>query len=449
MSRSARSAGERETPTPQPSVWQSAALWLAGVLVAGTGLRIAACVVLSGNLANDRDIYLALADGIAEGRGYSSSGSTEPTAFRPPLYPLLLALPGLRTPGGVALLNVLLGIVTILLTERLARAVGLSRGLAVFAAGLVAVDPLLVNYTTQPMTEVLCADLVTALLLAVSSRAQGRASSWLKPVAIGVLFGLSVLCRPTVWVFGALAAGWWCWRCVVSMRSEPAEPRGSRVRSAGVLITAAAAVIAPWLIRNVLVMGEPILTTTHGGYTLLLGNNASFHREVVDQPLGTVWDGSHGPGQEAWAAAVNEELERQGLKSEVERDRWMSQAAWSWIVDNPAPFLRACLLRFIRFWNVVPSGPAEQQAPGIVRGAVAVYYVAVLGAALIGLWPAMRFNAAVWMSLLLLIASFSAVHLLYWSNARMRAPVMPAVAVLAAGAFARRRARPSEPVALM
>lgn len=424
-------------------VRSSPALWLAGVLVAGTALRIAACVVLSGNLANDRDIYLALADGIAEGRGYSSPGSTEPTAFRPPLYPLMLALPGLRTPWGVALLNVVLGIATILLTDRLARAVGLSRGRAVVAAGLVAVDPLLIHYTTQPMTEVLCACLVTALLLAIECRPRGRASGWLHPAAIGVLFGLSVLCRPTVWVFGVLAAGWWCWRCVVSMRSQPAEPLRARVRSAGVLIMSAVAVIAPWLIRNVLVMGEPILTTTHGGYTLLLGNNASFYHEVVEQPLGTVWDGSHGPGQGAWAAAINEEMERLGLRSEVERDRWMSQAAWSWITENPAHFFRACLLRFTRFWNVVPSGPAEQQAPALVTTAVAIYYVAVLGTALIGLWPAMRFNAAVWMPLLLLIASFSAVHLLYWSNARMRAPVMPAVAVLAAGAFAGRAVRVS------
>ena len=80
---------------------------------------------------------------------------------------------------------------------------------------------------------------------------------------------------------------------------------------------------------------------------------------------------------------------------------------------------------------------------GVLAMVYAIYYVAVLGAALIGLWPAMRLNAAVWMPLLLLIASFSAVHLVYWSNARMRAPVMPAVAVLAAGAFAGRAVRVS------
>ena len=131
-------------------------------------------------------------------------------------------------------------------------------------------------------------------------------------------------------------------------------------------------------------------------------------------------------------------MQRLEITSEVERDRWMSREAWSWIAENPAQFLRACLLRFIRFWNVAPSGPAEQQSPGMVTTAVAVYYIVLLGAALIGVWTAFRCNRTTWMPLLLLIASFSAVHLFYWSNARMRAPVMPAVAVLAAGAFAGR-----------
>ncbi|MFX9077435.1 hypothetical protein ABTN32_20465, partial [Acinetobacter baumannii] len=47
--------------------------------------------------------------------------------------------------------------------------------------------------------------------------------------------------------------------------------------------------VSPWLVRNWLVFGVPILTTTHGGYTLLLGNNSVFTQDVVQQPWGTVW----------------------------------------------------------------------------------------------------------------------------------------------------------------
>src|SRR5262249_51902540 len=43
------------------------------------------------------------------------------------------------------------------------------------------------------------------------------------------------------------------------------------------LLMAAAAVVSPWAIRNYRGFGKPIVTTTHGGYTLFLGNNGEFY----------------------------------------------------------------------------------------------------------------------------------------------------------------------------
>ena len=39
---------------------------------------------------------------------------------------------------------------------------------------------------------------------------------------------------------------------------------------AGVLVLGLSLVVVPWGIRNLIVFGRPIITTTHGGYTLLL-----------------------------------------------------------------------------------------------------------------------------------------------------------------------------------
>ncbi len=44
--------------------------------------------------------------------------------------------------------------------------------------------------------------------------------------------------------------------------------------------------IAPWPIRNQVRFGRPIVTTTHGGYTLLLSNNPVYYSEVVLEPWG-------------------------------------------------------------------------------------------------------------------------------------------------------------------
>ena len=58
---------------------------------------------------------------------------------------------------------------------------------------------------------------------------------------------------------------------------------------AAIGLLAAVCGLAPWAIRNQIVVGRPIVSTTHGGYTLLLGNNPSFYDHLRTAPRGTVW----------------------------------------------------------------------------------------------------------------------------------------------------------------
>ena len=410
---------------------------LAGLLLTAVVLRIAAVWVWRDNLHDDRDAYLGLAQEIAAGNGFCTPGSNPPapTAYRPPLYPLVLSvLPQRNRDPALAALQVLLGTGTVWLTVVVGRQIGLDARLALLAGSLIAVDPLLVKYTSMAMTETLSTFLVAALLaIALKPVEASKAPPVGRAILSGVLFGLGVLCRPTLWAFGALLAAWSLFRRWRANRS-PFTTHQSPLTTHLACLLAAAVTVAPWAVHNGLQFGRPIVTTTHGGYTLLLGNNPAFYREVVDQPLGTVWDGSHGPGQAAWIDGVHREMEQAGVHSEVEADHWMTRRAWRHIADDPRHFAKACLLRFVSFWNVVPSGPAAADVSPLLRYGTGAYYAIVFGLALVGTVKVLRTAAARWMPLLLLIASFSAVHLVYWSNVRMRAPVMPAVALLAAAA---------------
>ena len=71
---------------------------------------------------------------------------------------------------------------------------------------------------------------------------------------------------------------------------KPGVPR-ARLMRGGLLTLAIGLVISPWMIRNLLVFGEPVWTTTHGGYTLALANNPVYYREVLNGPPGRVWTG--------------------------------------------------------------------------------------------------------------------------------------------------------------
>ncbi|MCH7604219.1 MAG: hypothetical protein IIB54_15795 [Planctomycetes bacterium] len=124
--------------------------------------------------------------------------------------------------------------------------------------------------------------------------------------------------------------------------------------------------------------------------------------------------------------------------TEPQRDRWMSRRAWRNISDNPGSFLRACRLRLFRFWNIVPQGSAGRAVSSPVLWMIGLFYSITGLGMLVGLIRFSRTEWQLWLPVIVLILSFTAVHLIYWSNMRMRAPLIPIVALLATRAVCRR-----------
>lgn len=410
--------------------------WLiAGVMVIALAARIGAIVVWNDGLSEDRDGYLGIAHNLASGAGYSSPGTAEPTAFRPPLYPILLSLLFRLEPGTAAIgvLHVLLGTATVWLTYQLACRLGWKLG-AIAAAGLVAVDPMLLRYSAYAMTETLFTFLVTLLLVlmcrpdAIDDNASSPPSGSGRALAAGVVFGLSALCRPTIWAFGGLFAVVWIWHRL--RRPEITRTSGRRhLVHAGLAVLGVAVTVLPWGVRNSAKLDRFLITTTHGGYTLLLGNNPRFYEDVVQQPWGTVWDRDRlTDWQESLKAAKDGSAGE--VESEIVRDRRLYNRALANIQAEPGMFLRACWLRFRRFWNVAPLNAAGQVKSRVITWGVGLYYSVMLFGLVVGLVRLRNFPGPHWRTLLLLLAAFSFVHLFYWSNARMRAPLIPAIAVL-------------------
>jgi hypothetical protein len=184
------------------------------------------------------------------------------------------------------------------------------------------------------------------------------------------------------------------------------------------------AVVTPWAVRNALELGEPIVTTTHGGYTLALANNETYYRDVLDGSSGRVWTGSE---QFLWWDSVRRTTA--GM-SESEADRFLRQTVVQLAMKRPVTFLRACLDRLNRFWSVAPAVGVYSSA---VRLATALWTIPLWLALAVGLcrreqwsWPQIAAPLA--------IMGLSIVHTLYWTDIRMRAPIVPAIALVAASA---------------
>lgn len=364
----------------------------------------------------DPDNYLPLARSLAAGRGFSFDG--RPTAYRPPLYPLVLSIvaghPGGRETAGVAVIHLALGATTVWLTARAARRLGLGPRRALLAAAVSAFDPVLVSQCRLVMTETLAATLTAGVLAALALR--GRRGAALG----GLLLGLSALCRPSAWPWVVLTAAA---RLVPGL--DPGRPPArTRMIEACLALGTALLIAAPWAARNARVFGEPVLTTTHGGYTLALANNPVYYREVVDGPPGAVWSGHD---QWLWWDAVNRA--GRGL-SEPEADRRLKHEALRFIATRPRTFARASLQRLGRFWGVAPAGAVY---PAPLRIATAVWTVPLWTALVMGLchrrcwrWPTVAAP--------LCLIGLTLVHTVYWTDLRMRAAAVPAIAVVAAAA---------------
>ena len=420
---------------------------LIGLFVLTLLVRGGVLAVQSQRLSDDIDGYRGIAKQVAAGRGFSNPGTGEPTAFRPPLYPLFLA--GIFAAGGgnlaIALLHLLLGLGTVFLTWRLGLRLNLENR-AHWAAVAMALDPLLLQYSTVPMTETLCTFLAVWGLFLIQPMPASRG----KQSAVGAVWGLCALSRPTFLVFAVPALAIWVWRT---------RRNGGLAACPWPAVLGLLLAVLPWGIRNALVLGQFRVTTTHGGYTLLLGNNPVFYREVVEAPWGATWQSG---SLAAWQASLEKDMQnaRPPVKSETERDRWMASRARRNILENPPLFLRACGLRFVRFWNVLPPDSARQsvaklwergcrslgletwisaadRVTGFVTALVGLFYGAIILSFVVGLFRLRKTEWSDWWPLVLMIAAFCAVHLVYWSNTRMRTPVMPAIVLLAARAWCR------------
>jgi hypothetical protein len=426
------------------------------------------------NLKHDPDAYREIAEFLLE-RGEFAMGKLSPlegwskpiaTAYRPPLYPIVLS--NLPTRLGqqvslakVAVLHALLGLATVWLTWLTARRNLANRAdpagvqIASFIAGLiVACDPILLHQQTLVMTETL-ATFLAVLSLWCLARFDRVRTPFNAGMAGGAI-GLAILCRPTFLPWLGLAGIW----MLVSperldFRFQISDFRfgrlGLRLANAAGLMLGASAVVSPWPIRNALVFGKPMITTTHGGYTLYLGNNPSFYDWLERDQSGLPWDARVFQARlwNRWAASPGS-----FRRNELEFDAFCYRLAKEAINDRPQSFFRACGYRAWQLWSPLPHKLTKEESTGrkLLRFGTCVWYCGVYTLGAVGVWrilkartevgtahataatPQRAFPTRLWIWGVLLCLAFTAVHTFYWTNLRMRAPLVPFVAMVAAAA---------------
>lgn len=374
----------------------------------GGGLRVGGVLVrwTAGEPRGpDALTYDRLAWSLAHERGFHTSAlfGEEFLAFRPVLFPLVLA--GVYKAIGHSIfagevMQCFLGAALCLLVYGLTQEM-FGRKAALIAAMITTIYPSFIYYSVALSTETLCTVcLVGAVWLILRAGPEFREP--LKWAPAGIVLGLAILTRSELIAFLPVLLIW----ALVSFPRKRHAAYGWLTCVALALFT-----LMPWLMRNYLMLGSPVLTTD-GGYTFWCGNH----------PL------SDGGGH----CFLPENPPQFTRLDEVAMDREFYRAGFQFVERDPARFVRLVFVRLWRLWRPFPHADEVGLATAVVGGLefVPILALAVWGACLHRrLWRQ-------WLLFVLLFGTVSFVHMLFMSVTRYRVPLMPLLIVLAAAALA-------------
>ncbi len=387
-------------------------------------------------LTHDEREYLALAAGVAQGRGFTHDLPGEPADpdvqrfGRAPVYPLFLApltwtsaalragrLPD-EVPAAVKIAQAVVGAMGIWFVAAIAARAG-GRRAGVAAAWLAALHPPLVFICAYALSEALYTTLAlaTVWLVARVTDPGSDAASHTGPVRMaavaGLAAGIAALTRPAM-LFYLPIAGFLLWRYA------PGGVEGAR--RAAALAGAAVLLILPWTVRNAMVHDRVVLIASEGGVTFWTGN----HPEAIGE--GDMAANPH-------LKVRNREFrDRHAGLSEEALEPLYYREAFAHIAD--APLRWAGLLSRKLWYTFVPTGPSYRLHSRRYVWATVLPYLALLPPAIAGLrraWPTGWPRA-----MLGLAASAVLVSLVFFPQERFRIPSIDPALIVAAALCARR-----------
>jgi 4-amino-4-deoxy-L-arabinose transferase-like glycosyltransferase len=178
-----------------------------------------------------------------------------------------------------------------------------------------------------------------------------------------------------------------------------------------VVILCALLVVAPWLVRNEVMLGHPVLNTNFG-FNLYIGNNANADGRYIsmsDTPLG--------------APAFQEMLRSRG---EYETYKYLGNLAKQYILENPGHTIALGMKKAVLFWeppNVASSGGLGETLARWVN--YSEHWLLLIGFVIFSIWSARRDRR--YLFLTAAVVFYTAMHMPFYPFARYRVPIMPIV----------------------
>ena len=370
------------------------------------------------DLGFDAAYYSLLARALAHGHGFVDPFAlyighrVRPTALYPPGYPVVLAAfarVGMGSRTWRLFVGCGLGGVSIVLCGRLARHF-LSERPSLVVAALAAVYPMLVGADASGMSEALYLPLILVALLLAMRCSGPRAWPW---ALLGVTIGLAALTRDEGLVY-----------LFVLAIPSAIVAEGTALRRAalfGLTAVGVVGVLAPWMIRNDLAFGHPVLIANSSSTTL---GGANCRDTYYGGRLGS-WSypclNAHRPGAARLSeTTLNDQIRREGL---------------SYMEHHAARVPFVVLVRLVRTYGLYDDTRAYAADLGAWFTLGWLMYLALLPFAIVGAVVIRRrradLQAQELVALLAPVVAVTLVTIASYGSPRFRIAAEPVVLVLA------------------
>lgn len=360
-------------------------------------------------------------------------------AYAPPLWSYILAglmgLPG-DSRGWIQVAQAIFCLGAALAAAGIGRRLSGRDGVGVACGALVALQPSLLYYSVVK-SDPLPLNVLLVCVIALAGMRTLEAPSWRKGLAFGLLAALGTLARGTP----AVALPTLAVLMVARWRRRALVP----------LIAAAltfAAGVSPWLIRNHVLLGSPILTSTTGE-NLWRGNNAAATGGAFDVSGRSLSVASAAP--EAFPPSIRAAL---ATGVELERQEAFLDEVRRFVRERPASAVRLFVRKLRILWWRLESAP-DDYWPRAAQTYEWIYR-AELSLALVGVWTLWRNRTGTpvgsgrWevLYVLLLGLTLSVLQALFYVQGRHRFLIEPLLLIFTAvgtHALARRGLPPRRP----
>jgi hypothetical protein len=415
------------------------------LLVLGIAAHLVVAVVAGNRLLTpwsgigDMREYVTLARNLLAGAGFTYAH--QPTALRPPLYPVFLAalmwVSPQHWPAALHILQFVVVLAIAWLCGRLAeRWFGASAGRMALLIALFL--PTLAYEGGEIMTESTNALLVLLFLLYLDESI--RAGTMRSLVLTGFFAGLAALERFNAAALALIAIAavfLWVPQAGIAAPAAGADPRLTswrRWRRPLLVGAVCLVVVGPWLVRTLIVFHGQAIYSTHGGYAAVEG---------VLMPLGRAQGGTTLAVRQAlgWTHMDIETNDPAHLRlgPEPELNHQAMQVAlrlWRNAGWGVVPIFAQKLGAFWLSIDQIADTQSFSLRNRMIRGAGVVVYWMILLLAVSGWLALRRSHRAVAHVLLFYAAALTVMHLPLTMNTRLRSPLLdPLLAVLAAGGW--------------